>query len=206
MRIIKKKTNKPSVSFSWICGCYFRYLLVLNSFQSWNSHHWAESQLQTSHFLKNCLKCNRRQEWTSCYKWCSTLQYCVHCLLFSQIFKYLSWTDFGVGRGHCGHPFYCEFLSVTATPFWIFWIRPCLLQFMNILPFISHLFTLVKDSKFLIGLVITKRINHRVVFTNETVLYNFHQTLRNFTHYFSTPAKDHDFPHPWKKLCFLAFP
>ena len=30
---------------------------------------------------------------------------------------YLSWADFGVGRGHCGHPFYCEFLSVTATPF-----------------------------------------------------------------------------------------
>ena len=77
---------------------------------------------------------------------------------------------------------------------------------MDILPFISHLFTLVKDSKFLIGLVITKRINHRVVFTNETVLYNFHQTLRNFTHYSLPLPRTTIFPILEKNCVSWLFP
>lgn len=133
------------------------------------------------------------------------LQCCVHCLLFSQFFKHLSWADFGLGQGHCGHSFFCDFLSVSPTPFGIFWIRPCHLQLMNILTFISHLFTLVKDSKLLTGLVITKRINHRVVFTNEIVLYNFQQTLRKFTHYSPALPRTTIFPD-LEKNCLLAFP
>ena len=104
-----------------------------------------------------------------------------------------------VGRGHCGHPFYCEFLSVPATPFWIFWIRPCLLQFMNILPFISHLFTLVKDSKFLIGFVMTKQINQSTFYEWNCVI-QFSTNPAELHSLFSTPVKDHDFPRPWKKL------
>ena len=40
-----------------------------------------------------------------------------YCLLFSQIFKHLSWAALGVGRGHRATPFIRDFLSVAATPF-----------------------------------------------------------------------------------------
>ena len=109
-----------------------------------------------------------------------------------------------VGRGHCGHPFFCEFLSVPATPFWIFWIRPCLLQFMNILPFISHLFTLVKDSKFLIGFVMTKQINQSNFYEWNCVI-QFSTNPAELHSLFPTPAKDHEFS-PKKKLKKIVSP
>ena len=114
--------------------------------------------------------------------------------------------DLGVGQGHRGHSFFCDCLSVPATPFVIFWIRPCHLQLMNILPFISHLFTLVKDSKFLTGLVITKRINQRVIFTDEIVLYNFQQTLRKFTQYSPALPRNTIFPDLEKNCVSWLFP